>query len=124
MALHLYYTLSKLYAQGLYYMFISTFLINTCVQSLLLWVGMILVEESQMNAEVLIAFMLVRCRMQLYYPKLPSTETHSTILLWHLQVSKSAAGKFVHNSLYYPNSVAFIDLIYISLTYSSYRMKR
>jgi len=61
-----YYELSvrQLYAQGFYYMLISTFLINTCVQSLLLYVGMRLMEEGELGAEVLLAFMLYQSGLQ------------------------------------------------------------
>jgi ABC-type transport system involved in cytochrome bd biosynthesis fused ATPase/permease subunit len=54
----------QLYAQGFYYMVISTFLINTVVQGLLLYVGMILIRNGQLTAEVLLAFMLYQSKLQ------------------------------------------------------------
>jgi ABC-type multidrug transport system, ATPase and permease components len=54
----------QLYAQGFYYMVISTFLINTVVQGLLLYVGMILIMNGQLTAEVLLAFMLYQSKLQ------------------------------------------------------------
>jgi ABC-type bacteriocin/lantibiotic exporter with double-glycine peptidase domain len=61
-------------------MAISTFLINTCVQSLLLWVGMMLVEENQMSSEILIAFMLVSHQVRITLRQSAgSTNTFSSI---------------------------------------------
>lgn len=54
----------QLYATGFYYMIISTFLINTCVQALLLYVGMILIRGGQMQPDVLLAFMLYQSQLQ------------------------------------------------------------
>lgn len=54
----------QLYAQGFYYMVISTFLINTVVQGLLLYVGMLLIMKEQLSAEVLLAFMLYQSKLQ------------------------------------------------------------
>ena len=54
----------QLYAQGFYYMVISTFLINTVVQALLLYVGMVLMERGELNVEVLLAFMLYQSKLQ------------------------------------------------------------
>ena len=54
----------QLYAQGFYYMVISTFLINTVVQALLLYVGMILIKNGQLGVEVLLAFMLYQSKLQ------------------------------------------------------------
>jgi ABC-type multidrug transport system fused ATPase/permease subunit len=54
----------QLYAQGFYYMIISTFLINTVVQALLLYVGMVLMERGELNVEVLLAFMLYQSKLQ------------------------------------------------------------
>ncbi len=54
----------QLYATGFYYMAISTFLINTCVQTLLLYVGMQLIRTEQMRPEVLLAFMLYQSQLQ------------------------------------------------------------
>ena len=39
-------------------MVVSTFLINTCVQSALLLIGSVFVEEGKLTPEVLLAFMV------------------------------------------------------------------
>jgi len=54
----------QLYAQGFYYMAISTFLVNTVVQALLLYVGMVLIRRGQLTSEVLLAFMLYQSQLQ------------------------------------------------------------
>lgn len=54
----------QIYKQGLYYMIISTFLINTVVQALLLYVGMYLIRNDQLSPEVLLAFMLYQSKLQ------------------------------------------------------------
>ncbi len=54
----------QLYAQGFYYMAISTFLVNTVVQALLLYVGMVLIRRGQLSSEVLLAFMLYQSQLQ------------------------------------------------------------
>ena len=54
----------QLYATGFYYMVISTFLINTCVQALLLYVGMLLIRQIDMRPDVLLAFMLYQSQLQ------------------------------------------------------------
>ncbi|GMH53546.1 hypothetical protein TL16_g01475 [Triparma laevis f. inornata] len=53
-------------AQGVYYMVISTFLVNTVVQAILLYVGSRLVEEKGMEVDVLLAFMLYQGQLQEY----------------------------------------------------------
>ena len=54
----------QLIAQGVYFMVVSTFLINTCVQAALLLVGSMFVEEGTITAEVLLAFMLYQGQLQ------------------------------------------------------------
>lgn len=54
----------QIYKQGLYYMIISTFLINTVVQALLLYVGMYLIRNDRLSPEVLLAFMLYQSKLQ------------------------------------------------------------
>lgn len=54
----------QLYAQGFYYMMISTFLINTIVQGLLLYVGLLMVRNGDLAVEVLLAFMLYQGGLQ------------------------------------------------------------
>jgi ATP-binding cassette subfamily B (MDR/TAP) protein 9 len=53
-------------AQGLYYMVVSTFLVNTCVQAALLYVGTRLVKEQGMEVSILVAFMLYQGQLQEY----------------------------------------------------------
>jgi ABC-type multidrug transport system fused ATPase/permease subunit len=54
----------QLFMQSVYYMTISTFLINTVVQSALLWIGAYMIERHQLTAEVLLAFMLYQGQLQ------------------------------------------------------------
>eukprot|EP00978_Attheya_sp_CCMP212_P025132 scaffold80393_cov53-Attheya_sp.AAC.4 len=54
----------QLYATGVYYMLVSTFLINTCVQAALLYIGTKLIEENKLTPEVLLAFMLYQGQLQ------------------------------------------------------------
>jgi ABC-type multidrug transport system fused ATPase/permease subunit len=49
---------------GIYYMFVSTFLINTVVQGTLLLVGSFLIEHGQLTGDVLLAFMLYQAQLQ------------------------------------------------------------
>jgi ATP-binding cassette subfamily B (MDR/TAP) protein 9 len=62
---------SKLFMTGVYYMVISTFLINTCVQAALLLVGTSLIEHGKLTPEVLLAFMLYQGQLQVRF-KTPS----------------------------------------------------
>lgn len=61
-----YYRLNmkQLYMTGFYYMIISTFLINTCVKAALLYIGTLLIQQGQISAEVLLAFMLYQGSLQ------------------------------------------------------------
>jgi ATP-binding cassette subfamily B (MDR/TAP) protein 9 len=52
----------QLIATGVYYMFVSTFLINTLVQATLLLLGSIFVQQGKLTADVLLAFMLYQGR--------------------------------------------------------------
>jgi ABC-type multidrug transport system fused ATPase/permease subunit len=54
----------ELFLSGVYYMAISTFLINTCVQSVLLLIGATLIEEGTLTPEILLAFMLYQGQLQ------------------------------------------------------------
>ncbi len=54
------------FMQGLYYMMVSTFLVNTCVQAALLYVGSLLVRDDGLEVEVLLAFMLYQGQLQEY----------------------------------------------------------
>ncbi|CAJ1969937.1 unnamed protein product [Cylindrotheca closterium] len=52
------------YMTGIYYMFVSTFLINTVVQGSLLLYGSHLMQQDQLTGEVLLAFMLYQGQLQ------------------------------------------------------------
>ena len=54
----------QLYISGVYYMVISTFLINTVVQSTLLLVGTALIQRGSLTGEILLAFMLYQGQLQ------------------------------------------------------------
>jgi ABC-type multidrug transport system fused ATPase/permease subunit len=54
----------QLYMTGVYYMTISTFLINTIVQALLLYIGSRLVQADRLTPSVLLAFMLYQGQLQ------------------------------------------------------------
>ena len=54
----------QLIAQGIYFMVVSTFLINTVVQAGLLLLGSIFVENGTLTPEVLLAFMLYQGQLQ------------------------------------------------------------
>eukprot|EP00522_Entomoneis_paludosa_P007613 CAMPEP_0172464240 /NCGR_PEP_ID=MMETSP1065-20121228/49873_1 /TAXON_ID=265537 /ORGANISM="Amphiprora paludosa, Strain CCMP125" /LENGTH=1193 /DNA_ID=CAMNT_0013220419 /DNA_START=26 /DNA_END=3607 /DNA_ORIENTATION=+ len=54
----------QLFMQGVYYMTVSTFLINTFVQSALLYYGSYLIERDMLTPEVLLAFMLYQSQLQ------------------------------------------------------------
>lgn len=54
----------QLYITGIYYMFISTFLINTVVQGVLLLYGSRLIQEGNLTGEILLAFMLYQGQLQ------------------------------------------------------------
>eukprot|EP00591_Stephanopyxis_turris_P010927 CAMPEP_0195510720 /NCGR_PEP_ID=MMETSP0794_2-20130614/3278_1 /TAXON_ID=515487 /ORGANISM="Stephanopyxis turris, Strain CCMP 815" /LENGTH=1038 /DNA_ID=CAMNT_0040638197 /DNA_START=13 /DNA_END=3129 /DNA_ORIENTATION=- len=56
----------QLFAQGVYFMTISTFLINTCVQAYLLLIGTMLIQQGKLTSEVLLAFMLYQGQLQEY----------------------------------------------------------
>jgi len=52
------------YIQGVYYMFVSTFLINTIVQGTLLLVGSVMIQRGTLTSEILLAFMLYQGQLQ------------------------------------------------------------
>ena len=54
----------QLFMQGVYYMAVSTFLINTFVQAALLYLGAHLIERDKLTADVLLAFMLYQGQLQ------------------------------------------------------------
>ena len=56
--------IQQLFMTALYYMVVSTFLINTMVQGTLLWVGSILIERDELAPGVLLAFMLYQSQLQ------------------------------------------------------------
>lgn len=62
-------SIKQLYATGFYFMIISTFLVNTIVQALLLFVGMVLISRGVLQVEVLLAFMLYQGQLQVSQQK-------------------------------------------------------
>ena len=54
----------ELFMSGVYFMAISTFLINTCVQAALLFIGTTLIEQGTLTPEILLAFMLYQGQLQ------------------------------------------------------------
>ena len=54
----------ELFMSGVYFMAISTFLINTCVQAALLLIGTSLIERGTLTPEILLAFMLYQGQLQ------------------------------------------------------------
>ncbi|KAL9183834.1 hypothetical protein ACHAXT_004690 [Thalassiosira profunda] len=56
----------QLIATGIYFMAVSTFLINTVVQATLLLLGSIFVEQGKLTPEILLAFMLYQGQLQEY----------------------------------------------------------
>lgn len=54
----------QLMMTGIYYMLVSTFLINTVVQSALLLIGTMLIREGRLTSEILLAFMLYQGQLQ------------------------------------------------------------
>ena len=56
--------IQQLFMTALYYMIVSTFLINTMVQGALLWVGSILIERDELTPGILLAFMLYQSQLQ------------------------------------------------------------
>ncbi|KAL7548176.1 hypothetical protein ACHAWF_011471 [Thalassiosira exigua] len=58
--------IQQLIATGIYFMLVSTWLINTIVQASLLLLGTIFVEQEKLSPEVLLAFMLYQGQLQEY----------------------------------------------------------
>ena len=54
----------QVFMQALYYMTIATFLINTCVQAVILIYGVYLVKHHDVSTTVLLAFMLYQAQLQ------------------------------------------------------------
>lgn len=54
----------QLFMTGIYYMSVSTFLINTVVQASLLLIGTVLISRDSLTSEVLLAFMLYQSQLQ------------------------------------------------------------
>jgi ABC-type multidrug transport system fused ATPase/permease subunit len=54
----------QLFLTAIYYMCVSTFLVNTLVKSILLFVGSHLIETGRLTPEVLLAFMLYSGQLQ------------------------------------------------------------
>eukprot|EP00571_Detonula_confervacea_P005111 CAMPEP_0172324904 /NCGR_PEP_ID=MMETSP1058-20130122/52602_1 /TAXON_ID=83371 /ORGANISM="Detonula confervacea, Strain CCMP 353" /LENGTH=648 /DNA_ID=CAMNT_0013041319 /DNA_START=155 /DNA_END=2101 /DNA_ORIENTATION=+ len=58
--------IQQLIVTAIYFMVVSTFLINTCVQASLLLLGSIFCEQGRLTPEVLLAFMLYQGQLQEY----------------------------------------------------------
>ena len=56
--------ITQTFMTGVYYMFISTFLINTVVQATLLLFGSFLIQHGRLTSDVLLAFMLYQGQLQ------------------------------------------------------------
>jgi len=56
--------IKQLFISGVYYMLVSTFLINTFVQAVLLFYGSYLIQHGRLTTEVLLAFMLYQGQLQ------------------------------------------------------------
>lgn len=74
----------QLFMTGVYYMVICTFLMNTIVQGSLLWVGMVLIRQHRLTAEVLLAFMLYQGQLQ--------SETMNLFQAYSSLIKSSGAG--------------------------------
>jgi len=61
---HYQLNIRQLYMTGAYYMLVSTFLINTCVQASLLLLGTSLIQKGKLTPEILLAFMLYQGQLQ------------------------------------------------------------
>eukprot|EP00977_Amphora_coffeiformis_P006239 scaffold1341_cov178-Amphora_coffeaeformis.AAC.16 len=77
--------------QGVYYMFVSTFLINTVVQASLLWYGAYLTSQDRLTAGVLLAFMLYQGQLQ--------NETMNLFQSYSSLIKSSGAGDQVFSLL-------------------------
>lgn len=77
--------------QGVYYMFVSTFLINTIVQAFLLWYGAYLISQDRLTAGVLLAFMLYQGQLQ--------NETMNLFQSYSSLIKSSGAGDQVFSLL-------------------------
>lgn len=77
--------------QGVYYMVVSTFLINTVVQASLLWFGAYLIFHDRLTADVLLAFMLYQGQLQ--------SETMNLFQSYSSLIKSSGAGDQVFSLL-------------------------
>jgi len=67
--------MKQVIAGGIYYMTISTFLINTCVQAAILSLGALFIHQNRLTSEVLLAFMLYQGQFQQYSLELMQSYT-------------------------------------------------
>jgi len=54
----------QVFLTGVYYMVVSTFLINTVVQALLLYIGARLIQQGRLSADILLATILYQSQLQ------------------------------------------------------------
>ena len=73
--------IQQLFMTGVYYMAVSTFLINTCVQAALLYIGSILIHEGRISSEVLLAFMLYQGQLQVRERGTTNLSTRGLVVL-------------------------------------------
>lgn len=81
----------QIYISGVYYMVISTFLINTVVQATLLIIGTALIQHGKLTGEILLAFMLYQGQLQ--------SETMNLFQSYTSLIKSSGAGDKVFSLL-------------------------
>ena len=84
-------TIRQLYMTGIYYMSISTFLINTVVQASLLYLGSHFIEQGRLTTDILLAFMLYQGQLQ--------SETMNLFQSYTSLIKSSGAGAKVFSLL-------------------------
>lgn len=95
----------QMIATGIYFMVVSTFLINTCVQAALLLLGSHFVQQGKLTPEVLLAFMLYQGQLQVSRESSRLAHIIATSYHTHFDAfSPSDAGIYVE----------FIPIIFIS----------
>ena len=62
-----------LFATGVYFMLVATFLINTCVKAAILFLGTMLIMQNQLEIHVLLSFILYQDQLQEYCMALASS---------------------------------------------------
>jgi len=65
----------NIFASAIYYMLVATFLINTCVQAIILFIGTMLIIHGELDPHVLLSFALYQNQLQEYCMALASGYT-------------------------------------------------